>query len=340
MEVQIVQELDPPVMIQFMGYLSTVRGKSAKTIREYYLDLRMFFRFIKKLRGTVPATTEFDDISIADVDLELIRTVTLTDVYAFMNYLTDERMNGPATRARKVSSLRTFFKYLTVRTHTLEKNPIEELETPKQKKSLPKYLTLEQSKELLKQPEGKFKERDFCMLTLFLNCGIRLSELCGINIGDIRSDHTLKVTGKGNKERVVYLNDACLEALEAYMKVRPRTGLKDRNALFISHQKKRISHQMVQHIVKQHLSEIGLDTYSTHKLRHTAATLMYQYGHVDVRVLQEILGHENLGTTQIYTHLSNRQMREAAESNPLADVKAKIEFNPEDENEEDPLLPV
>jgi site-specific recombinase XerD len=222
----------------------------------------------------------------------------------------------------------------------LEKNPIEELETPKQKKSLPKYLTLEQSKELLKQPEGKFKERDFCILTLFLNCGIRLSELCGINTGDIRSDHTMKVTGKGNKERIVYLNDACLDALEAYMKVRPRTGLKDRNALFISHQKNRISHQMVQHIVKQYLAEIGLDTYSTHKLRHTAATLMYQYGHVDVRVLQEILGHENLGTTQIYTHLSNRQMREAAEANPLADVKAKTEFNPEDEKKEDAVLPI
>lgn len=332
MDVNPIIDQDPPIVIQFMGYLSTVKGKSPKTIREYYLDLRTFFRYLKKHRNMVSPKTEFEEITISDVDLDLIKTVTLSDVYEYMNYLTNDRQNGPAARARKVSSLRTFFKYLTVRTHLLEKNPIEELETPKQKKSLPKYLTLEQSKALLQQPEGKNKERDFCMLTLFLNCGIRLSELCGINIGDIRSDHTLKVTGKGNKERVVYLNDACLDAIDAYLRVRPRTGLKDRNALFISYQKKRISPQMVQHIVKQYLSEIGLDSYSTHKLRHTAATLMYQYGHVDVRVLQEILGHENLGTTEIYTHLSSKQMKEAADMNPLADIKAKTQFDPEDEN--------
>lgn len=323
-------QAEPPVLVQFMGYLSTVKAKSDKTVREYYLDLRTFFRYMKLRRGMVPADIDFEEISISDLDLDMIRTITLSDVYEYLNYLTNARKNGPAARARKVSSLRTFFKYLTVRTHLLEKNPIEELESPKIKKSLPKYLTLEQSKQLLQEPEGKYKERDFCMLTLFLNCGIRLSELCGIDLGDIRSDHTLKVTGKGNKERIVYLNQACLDAIEAYLRVRPRSDLKDRNALFISYQKKRISSQMVQHIVKRYLTEIGLESYSTHKLRHTAATLMYQYGHVDVRVLQEILGHENLGTTEIYTHLSNKQMRDAAELNPLANVKAYTEFDPEE----------
>lgn len=327
-----IADAAPSVLTQFMGYLSTVRGKSPKTIQEYYLDLRTFFRFIKMHRGIISEKTEFEEISISDIDLELLRSITLTDVYEYMNYLTSVRGNGASARARKVSSLRTFFKYLTIRTHLLEKNPIEELETPKKKKALPKYLTLEQSKRLLAEPSGKYKERDFCMLTLFLNCGIRLSELCNIDIGDIRrEDHTLKVTGKGNKERVVYLNDACMDAIDAYIRVRPRVGLKDRNALFISYQNKRISSQMVQHIVKRYLTEIGLESYSTHKLRHTAATLMYQYGHVDIRVLQAILGHENLGTTEIYTHLSDKQMQDAANANPLSGVKANTQFDPNEE---------
>lgn len=321
----------PPVIIQFLGYLSTVRGKSPKTINEYYFDLRTFFRYIKRRRGLVPADTAFEEIDISDVDLPLIRSITLNDVYEYMNYLTTERGNESASRARKTSSLRTFFKYLTVKANLLERNPIEELETPKLKKSLPKYLTLEQSKQLLSEPAGRNKERDFCMLTLFLNCGLRLSELCGINVGDIRSDNTLKVTGKGNKERIVYLNPACLDAIQEYMRVRPRTGLRDPNALFVSGQKQRINNKTVQHIVKSYLTEIGLNSYSTHKLRHTAATLMYQYGHVDIRVLQEILGHENLGTTEIYTHISNQQMQDAAEANPLAHVSARTEFHPDDE---------
>lgn len=323
----------PPVIIQFLGYLSTVTGKSKKTVQEYYLDLRTFFRYMKQKRKSVPENTDFSDIDIQDVDLAFIRSITLSDVYEYMNFLTSVRQNAEAARARKVSSLRTFFKYLTVKANLLDKNPIEELETPKLKKTLPKYLTLEQSQQLLREPSGKNKERDFCMLTLFLNCGIRLSELCGINIGDIRPDRTMKITGKGNKERIVYLNNACVDAIEAYMRVRPRTNLKDRNALFISGQKRRISNKTVQYIVKQYLTDIGLENYSTHKLRHTAATLMYQYGHVDVRVLQEILGHENLGTTEIYTHLSSKQMKDAANANPLSHMSAKTEFDPSDESQ-------
>ena len=331
-----LQDSSFPILQQFLGYLGTIKGKSQRTVDEYYLDLRTFFRFFKLDRNlTDPADMDFADIPIDDITLEQIASVTLSDVYRYMNFLQSERKNGAAARARKVSSLRTFFKYLTLTTGLLKENPVLQLETPKIKKSLPKYLTLDQSKQLLEEPEGAFRERDFCMITLFLNCGIRLSELVGLNISDIHrtgNDRSMRVVGKGNKERLVYLNDACLQAIEAYLQVRPRNLKQDRDALFISKQNKRISNKTVQYIIKKYLREAGLEQYSTHKLRHTAATLMYQYGHVDVRVLKEILGHENLSTTEIYTHLSNEQMQEAIESNPLSEISPKHTFNPEEES--------
>ncbi|MFU0833344.1 MAG: Recombinase XerC [Oscillospiraceae bacterium] len=316
----------PPIISEFLGYMGTIRGKSPKTVEEYYLDLRTFFRYIKWRRGLVPPDTEFENISISDIDLDLIKTIDLAQVFEYMNYLNAERRNNPATRSRKVSSLRSFFKYLTNKAGKLEVNPVKELETPKIKRSLPKYLTLEQSLELLTKVNGKTKERDYCILMLFLNCGMRLSELVGLNLNDIQfASGTVKITGKGNKERIVYLNDACIDALQRYLEVRPNDGLIDRNALFISGQKKRISPKTVQYLVKKYLSQIGLGGrgYSVHKLRHTAATLMYQYGHVDIRVLKDILGHENLGTTEIYTHLSSEQMASAARANPLSQVKQR-----------------
>ncbi len=331
-----LQDTSFPILQQFLGYLGTIKGKSSRTVDEYYLDLRTFFRFFKMDQNLVqPSDVIFSDISIDDITLEQISSVTLSDVYRYMNFLQMERKNGAAARARKVSSLRTFFKYLTVTTGLLKENPILQLETPKIKKSLPKYLTLDQSKQLLEEPSGNFRERDFCIITLFLNCGIRLSDLVGINISDIHrtgDDRSMRVVGKGNKERVVYLNDACLQAVEAYLQVRPRNLKRDRDALFISKQNKRISNKTVQFLVKKYLREAGLEQYSTHKLRHTAATLMYQYGHVDVRVLKEILGHENLATTEIYTHLSNKQMQEAIESNPLAEISPKHGFNMTEES--------
>lgn len=316
----------PEIIREFLGYLQTVKGKSPKTVQEYYLDLRTFFRYIKRKRGMVPETTPFEEIKIDDVDLELIKTISLTQVYEYMNFLSTERGNKAATRSRKVSSLRTFFKYLTNKVNKLKFNPVEELETPKQKKALPKYLSLEQSLELLSKVEGPTAERDYCILTLFLNCGMRLSELVGINVSDVRTGSgTLRIVGKGDKERIVYLNDACRDAIDRYLAVRPKEGLKDRNALFISKQNKRISPKTVQYIVKKYLAEINLSGagYSVHKLRHTAATLMYQHGNVDIRVLKDILGHENLGTTEIYTHLSDMQMEDAVKANPLAGVKRR-----------------
>lgn len=315
----------PTVMRDFLFYMETIKGRSPRTVDSYFIDLRTFFRFLKLHRDLVAADVPFDDIPIDDVDIDFIRSVTLSDVYEFMYFITKERGNSATTRARKVSCLKSFFKYLTVNANLLEQNPIKDLEIPAIKKSMPKYLTLEESLELLNHVvDDGYYERDFCMLTLFLNCGMRLSELVGIDLGDL-SDNTVRITGKGNKERIVYLNQACLDAIENYKPVRSRnlTDIKDRDALFLSRLGTRISRRRVQQIVERTLQNAGLSNQglSTHKLRHTAATLMYQYGGVDIRVLSEILGHEHVSTTEIYTHVSNKQMEEASAKSPLSGVK-------------------
>lgn len=311
------EELQEPFR-SFVIYEETVLGKSPKTVQEYYLDLRTFFRYILREKKMCPDSVAFDQIDISKADLSLIASVRLPDVYNFLHFTAHERQNHAASRARKVSALRSFYKYLTVKTNQLSENPMAELDLPKQKKALPRYLNLEESIRLLQAVDGPNKARDYAIVTIFLNTGIRLSELCGINLSDIR-DNQLRVTGKGNKERTVYLNEACLSALSEYRKVRPVDGVIDKNALFLSNRRTRISHQMVQNLVKKYIVKAGLDPekYSVHKLRHTAATLMYRNG-VDVRVLQEVLGHENLGTTQIYTHLDNEQLEAASQANPLS----------------------
>ncbi len=315
----------PAVLRDFLVYHEAVKGKSEKTINEYYTDLRTFFRYLKLSRGLVDMETAFQEISIDDIDANFLSSVTTSDLFAFLVYCKDERGNNTATRARKCSTLRSYFKYLTAQTHLLEHNPAELLESPKLKKTLPKYLSLENSSALLAAVEGTYRERDYCILTFFLNCGMRLSELCGLNLTDIRQDNTLRVVGKGNKERVLYLNAACLAALKAYLPKRPVDGVvaRDKNALFISRNHRRISNQTVQYIVYKYLDKAGLSGQglSVHKLRHTAATLMYQYGNVDVRVLQEVLGHENLNTTKIYTHISDSQVKSAFDANPLSKKK-------------------
>lgn len=317
----------PPVIRDFLTYSESIRGKSSNSIDEYYHDLQTFFRYIKMQRGLDGGAEKFEDISIEDVDINLIKTVSLSDIYAFLVYCKNERENGAAARARKGSTLRVFFRYLTSHMHLLDTNPAELLESPKLKKSLPKHLTLDESKKLLSVIDGKYKERDYCIITLFLNCGMRLSELCSLNLSDIGSDGSLRILGKGNKERIVYLNSACVTAIASYLPNRPVDGvpLADRSALFLSRNRKRISNKTVQHIVYTNLEKAGFGDrgLSTHKLRHTAATLMYQHGNVDIRVLKDILGHENLGTTQIYTHVSDAQVKTALEANPLSDIKQK-----------------
>lgn len=301
----------------------TIRGRSQKTVDAYYIDLRTFLRYIKMNKTAMPPDLAIHEVSIEDITIDLIRDITLSDVYAFLTYVMSERSNNAKTRSRKISSIRSLFKYLTVKAGMLEENPVKDLELPSGKKSMPKYLTLEESLELMNHVDTKYSQRDYCIITLFLNCGMRLSELVGINLSDIR-DNTVKLLGKGNKERIVYLNDSCLHALEQYKNVRPAPKTTaDKNALFLSTHGKRLTPRRVQQIVGDCLRSAGLSGkgYSPHKLRHTAATLMYQHGNVDIRVLKEILGHANLATTEIYTHVSNKQIENAATKSPLSKVK-------------------
>lgn len=313
----------PLILRDFLNYLQTIKGKSINTVQVYFYDLRVFFRFLKIHRKLVDNKIEFDEILISDVDIALLKTITLSDLYSYMSFVSNNRDNTSHARARKVASLKTFFNYLTTKAKLLDVNPTGELESPKILKRLPRYLNVEESKNLLNsvsKVNNENSERDYAIITLFLNCGIRLSELVGINLSNIKNE-SLTVIGKGDKERSIPLNNACQQAIDSYMKVRPVNGIKDRNALFISARKQRISKESVQKIVKKYIKEAGLDPqrYSTHKLRHTAATLMYKYGNVDIRALQELLGHQSIATTEIYTHLDQQQLREAVSKNPLSD---------------------
>lgn len=328
----------PPILRDFLSYHETIQGHSRRTVDEYFLDLRNFFRYLKQLWGLEPRDKKLDEISIMDVDVDFVKKVTLTDVYSYMAYLSRDRIQhqnsrksdyglNTASRARKIATLRSFYNYLTKKAHLLTENPIKEIDSPKLQKTLPRYLTLDESLQLLSAVSGKNQERDYCILTLFLNCGLRISELVGLNLNDVQGE-VLHVLGKGNKMRVVYLNEACQTALKQYLAVRrPITG-RDANALFLSSQNERISRSGVHAMVKKRLAEAGIDStrYSSHKLRHTAATLMLQNG-VDVRAVQEVLGHEHLNTTEIYTHIDNESLRVAAKANPLSHVKKTKKTN-------------
>ena len=328
------REDSPQILCDFLSYHETIKAHSQKTVDEYYLDLRNFFRYMKRSRNRSLSDIPLNEVSILDIDITFIRSISLTDIYGYLSYLSRDRAQqhnsnstdyglSATTRARKIATLRSFFNYLTTKVHLLDQNPIKDLDTPKAKKSLPKYLTLDESIELLENVDGANIERDYCIITLFLNCGLRISELIGLDIGSIQGD-ALRVLGKGSKTRIVYLNDACKDALERYLSVRrPITG-KDSQALFLSSRNQRISRSSVHALVKKHISHAGLDSseYSSHKLRHTAATLMLQNG-VDVKAVQEVLGHEHLNTTEIYTHIDNDALRIAAKANPLGRVKPK-----------------
>ena len=323
-------ENNPDYLNSFLDYTVTILNKSPNTIKEYNYDLATFLKFIK-IRFKMTDEEDFSKITIKDIPLSTIKQIKLDDIHAFLSYLTNTYHSKAATRARKVSSIRVFFNYLSQKANLIEFNPAQNLETPKLDKRLPKYLSLEDSKRLLNvagSDDNRNNKRDYAIITLFLNCGMRLSELVGINIKDINfSECQMTVIGKGNKERTIYLNKACMTAINNYLAVRPVEGIKtdkanSKNALFLSERKERISRRTVQYIVDKELRAAGLDTskYSVHKLRHTAATLMYQYGNVDIRALQEVLGHESISTTEIYTHVANVQARSAIENNPLSDV--------------------
>ena len=322
----------PLILREFLSYHETIKGQSQRTISEYYLDLRMFLRFMKLIKNEMPYDTELDSIPIRDIDISFIRGITVTDIFDFLSYLANDRVVNEdsfsesrgissASRARKLSAIKSFYKYLTVRTRQLEQNPVQDMEYPKLRKSLPRYLTLEQSTALLRSVDGPNKNRDFAILMIFLNCGIRRSELVGLNLSDVYEDR-IRVVGKGNKERIVYIGSACEKAIDTYFIERNQIVLTDNRALFGSRDHNRISVSAVHRLVKKHVLEAGLDPtkLSAHKLRHTAATLMLQNG-VDVKTVQEVLGHENLNTTQIYTHIENTELKIASEANPISKLK-------------------
>ena len=323
----------PAIAIDYASQKSVIEGKSDNTVCEYLSDLRMFFRYLiateKHIDLSSPAFNEIDISGITVADLE---KVTAETIYRFLFYVDQQRGNGAASKSRKLSALRSFFKYLYVKKHAISHNPTADIDGPHHRNALPKFLNLEESRRLLSVVEGdlesKTRVRDYAIITLFLNCGMRVSELVGINLTDINTDMTsLRVTGKGSKQRMIYLNDACRAALEAYYRERleedPRK--KSTDALFLSSWMKRISVKTVQWMVYRYLNMAGLSNrgLSVHKLRHTAATLMYQSGKVDIRVLKDVLGHEQLNTTQIYTHVSDAGMKQAMDSNPLSDIKPK-----------------
>ncbi len=320
----------PELVRQYLYYLITIKNRSKRTADAYAIDLRNFFRFYKIHKSLVNDDAEFSSILINDIEIDLIKTVTLLDVYEYLHFAMEQNNNAAKARARKVSSLRGFFKYLTVNLRILKENPVEHLEMPSLKKTMPKYLSVSESKELLhnkSESNSPTKFRDYCILTLFLNCGMRLSELVGVNLEDIKIEPgSLKLLGKGNKERIVFLNNACKTSIDNYIKNERNIikVIKDKKALFLSSRTgKRIGARQVQKIVQAALRDAGLDGkgYSPHKLRHTAATLLYQYGHVDILVLKELLGHVNVGTTEIYTHVANDMIKDAVFKNPLADEK-------------------
>ncbi|MDR1821564.1 MAG: tyrosine recombinase XerC [Oscillospiraceae bacterium] len=331
----------PKLLREFLTYHLTIKAHSAKTVDEYFLDLRMFLRYIKMHRGLTDDTPNFDDIQIADADVEFMRKITSSEIYDFLLFLAQDRAGradaaalgsgiSAKSRARKLSAINSFFKYLTVTTKLLDANPAADIDQPKFRKTLPHYLSLEDSVKLLKTVEtdgkNRSKTRDFAILTLFLNCGMRISELIGIRLTDITAN-SIRLRGKGGKERVVFLNDACVSALNAYLVHRKMLMPieRDKNCLFLAGgsgngEVKRLGRTTVHDMIKKYALRAGLPSseISAHKLRHTAATLMLGSG-VDVRTLQELLGHENLNTTQIYTHIDSERLREAAQLIPLAD---------------------
>ncbi|MDD4688562.1 MAG: tyrosine recombinase XerC [Eubacteriales bacterium] len=323
----------PKFLREFLIHIDTIKGTSKNTTDAYHSDLRTFFRFLKVYFSMIPepkgfysnnpdeAIESLRNIKICDISLDILKDIDIQDLHEYMAYLKRARYNTAKSRSRKISSLRSFFQYMHNAKY-IEENPAARLELPKVEKKLPKYLELTESKALLSAVDGPNAERDYLILTLFLNCGMRLSELVGINISSIRNN-SLTVTGKGNKQRKIYLNNSCVSALDKYLEVRPHDGVKDQDALFLNKNKTRLGQRGVQNIVKKYMDLAGIDTtqYSTHKLRHTAATLMYKYGNVDIRILQEILGHATLSTTEIYTHLDDERLRSAVERNPLSDEK-------------------
>jgi len=318
----------PKILKDYLSYLSSVKGVSSNTLVAYAYDLTLFFKFLKVHNNEVTLSQDvvFENIPIDDISSDYLKNLELIDFYTYLSFLENMRENGTYAKARKVASLKSFFHYLCSKAKIIPTDPTLDLESPKIGKRSPIYLTLDESRDLLAVANNRDKNspRDLCIITLFLNCGVRLSELCSINIANIKGD-TLTVIGKGNKERTIYLNKASIKAINKYLVVRNEIADKvhgeDKEALFISGKYRRINKRTVERIIKKYVGAAGLDTdkYTPHKLRHTSATLLHKHGGVDVKTLQEILGHENVSTTQIYVHVDDETLREAIKTHPLGD---------------------
>lgn len=327
------EELAPSPLSDFLIYLISIKGRSNKTVHEYYLDLRTFYKYLCIRFKKVSKDTDFDDIDINKITLKDLKRVTILDLHGYINFVDSIRNNNNKTKARKIASLRSYYRYMINIVTLINENPTDKLETPRSPKRLPVYLTLEESKKLLGSIDGPNKERNYALIVIFLNCGVRLSEIVGINIGSINfAANTLSVVGKGNKERTIYLNDACIKAIKNYEDVRPEGFMNNDDPLFLSNRKTRINQRTIQYMLEKYLKKCNLDGkhFSPHKLRHTAATLMYQYGNVDILALQDILGHESVSTTQIYTHINDKRLKEAVELNPLSNFIATGEERDDD----------
>lgn len=308
---------NPKFLIEYISYLRSVKMCAERTIEGYFQDIRIFLRY---LICDDLDNNSIDNIDISNFNVQQLDDVTVKDIRDFLSYLMEYHNNSKSARARKIVSLRGLYTFLN-RENYISNNPLKEIDRMPINKVEPVFLSLSESKRLLEAADGT---RDYCIVTLFLNCGMRLSELVGINKNDINyEDCSVHLLGKGNKRRTIYLNNACLEALDAYLTERGENPPEEPYALFLSSRNKRISKRRVQQIIEDTLKKAGLDGkgLSTHKLRHTAATLMYQYGDADALILKEILGHVSVATTQIYTHVGEAQKRNAIDNSPLANLK-------------------
>ena len=321
----------PYYLNEFFTYQRVVKLKAERTLESYYIDLRLFLRYVKLTKGNIDPETPLNDITISDIPLELVKNFTKLDVLNYLSYVATDRQNTAKTRHRKLASLKVFYKCLYRDLNLIPENPTKDVDYPKMHEHLPKFLTLDDSIKLLENmnTEDPFYLRDYCIITLFINCGMRLSELVGLNMQDVNlNERSMRLLGKGNKERIIHINDACADAIVQYLSERTPSEAEP-NALFLSNRGTRITNRRVQQIVDAALKDSNLDNqgYSTHKLRHTAATLMYQHGNVDTLILKEILGHKSISTTEIYTHIANDSVKEAMDASPLANIKNKKKSN-------------
>lgn len=324
----------PLILDDYLSYLKSIRALSEKTIREYRYDLINFiyFQILRKVyfndKENLNNDIKNERININKLfNRSFINDINIQDMYSYISYLDNELNDNSSTRSRKISALRSFYKYLHQEIEIIDNNITEKLRNPKIQKRQPVYLTLSETELLLdtinKEKNEFLKNRDLAIVFTFLTTGMRLSELVSVDLKDIKDDH-FSIVGKGNKERTIYLTKNCIDLIDNYIMIR-KNYLKEIkvDALFISTRKNRISNRAVQSTVEKYLKRAGFDTrvYSTHKLRHTAATLMYKYGNVDIRALKDVLGHESVSTTQIYTHLDDEDLKNAVNKNPLSNLK-------------------